>query len=271
MQRLLKAIVVEDDPLLCRLFAETLEGDSRITTAQAHDLPEAVRLCRKEPQVLLLVDLSIPGAEGMQAVSALRKEAPGATVVVITGNSDSEAAALRAGAHAVIIKGSEDSHGAALIDAVRHAVLAHEVELMFAPTLLAVDKVTRKAQLVSDSVRAPAPRMDKNGSDPLMARIVTDSKGIIRNVNPALTGILGWGHSDLVGQPLTLIMPDRYRPVYRRKLALALDTIGDIQRDDLPLEALRKDGTECPVWVGIMKTVVDGTVVFNGAIKPRVL
>jgi len=133
-QRLLKAFVVEDDPTLCRAFADALKADGQITTVEAHDLPDAVRLCRQEPQPVILVDLGLPSAAGTDAVTALRRELPGATLVVITGAADKEDAAVRAGAHAVISKGSPESYGRGLIDAVRRAVVAHDIRLLFAPS-----------------------------------------------------------------------------------------------------------------------------------------
>lgn len=146
MHRLLKAIVMEDDPVLCKLFADTLEKDDRITAEVAHDLPEAIGICQRERQVVLLVDLSVPGARGMQAVTDLRKILPGATLIVITGNPDAEIDAKKAGAHAVIIKGSPQSFGDGLIWAVRMAVMARDNELLFQPAMNAVAKQEKKIE-----------------------------------------------------------------------------------------------------------------------------
>lgn len=132
MARRLKVIVVEDDQLLCRLFAETLDKDPLIQTGQANDLEEALRLCTLEPQVVLLVDLSIPGAKGVEVVSETRKAAPGATIIVITGTDHYDKDAIKAGATAVIHKGTQDSIGNQLIKTIRDAVTKHEMELLFA-------------------------------------------------------------------------------------------------------------------------------------------
>lgn len=143
-QRLLRVIVVEDDKTLCQAFAEALEADKSITTVQAHDLPEAIQLCRREPQVVMLVDLGLPSATGMDAVTMMRKENPGATLIVITGDMDAKPEAMRAGAHAVIVKGGEDSVGSGLIDAVRNAVRAHDSELLFVRGQAILDRTERR-------------------------------------------------------------------------------------------------------------------------------
>ncbi len=153
MARILKVIVVEDDTLLCNLFAETLEKDARISTAQAHDLPEAIRLCQQEPQVVLLVDLTIPGAKGVEVIEAGRKAAPGATIVVITGNAEIEKDALSAGATTVIQKGSPESFGDALVKTVRDAVIQHEVQLLYAPMKDAVKTQQSKLNAVQSLLK----------------------------------------------------------------------------------------------------------------------
>lgn len=146
MQRLLKAIVVEDNPQICEIISHTLQKDKNITTATAHDLPEAVQLCRREPQVVLVVDLGLPSCHEVEAIQALRKEAPGATVVVLTGQADLEDDALKAGAHAVIIKGGPNCYGEGLVKKIREAVVSHDVELLFAPATNAAEKVRKKIQ-----------------------------------------------------------------------------------------------------------------------------
>lgn len=157
MHRLLKVFVVEDDPVLCPLYAEMLRNDPGIATAEAHDLPEAIDLCRRERQVVLLVDLGLPSAKDMEAVTELRKEAPGATLVVITGNVDAEKPARKAGAHGVIIKGSPESIGDGLIKTIRDAVVRHDVELLLAPAVAVQEKISERISTLEDSVR-PKPK-----------------------------------------------------------------------------------------------------------------
>lgn len=158
MKRLLRAIVVEDNDLLRNLYASTLEADEGISTVNAGTLQDAISLCRREPQVVLLVDLGIPGAEGVSAIPSLRREAPGATLVVITGKEELRDKALAAGAHAVIIKSSPESVGDELIRAVRAAVVRHDAELLASPAVAASDKLQesiKAAQTALEESRRP--------------------------------------------------------------------------------------------------------------------
>lgn len=140
MHRPLKAIVIEDDPTLCRMFAEVLSSDPGIDSDQARTLAEGLVLCQAEKHLVLLVDLGLPDAHGTEAVPVLRKTVPGATLVVVTGSADLTDDALEAGAHAVIVKGSPESHGAGLVRTVRQAVINHENELLFVGAARALDR-----------------------------------------------------------------------------------------------------------------------------------
>ena len=131
--RPLRVLVVEDDPTLRRVFSAALGADPTIITAEAGDLHGAVATARSLHRPVLLVDLGLPGAGGVEAVTELRRAAPEATLVVITGNGDMVGDARAAGAHEVITKGSPESHGPRLTEAVRRAVARHDADLLFAP------------------------------------------------------------------------------------------------------------------------------------------
>ncbi len=154
MKRTLKAVIVEDNADVSQMMADALDGASDISAQQVHDLPDAVSLCRRSPQMVLLVDLGLPSASGADAVSILRREAPEATLVVVTGRSELSEDAKKCGAHRVIIKGSDESYGDGLVKAVREAVIAHDVELLFAPAAKAAAKTERTINVMSDSVTA---------------------------------------------------------------------------------------------------------------------
>jgi Response regulator containing a CheY-like receiver domain and an HTH DNA-binding domain len=149
--RLLKTIVVEDDEKLRAGFASTLAMDDGIKTVEAGTLAEAIKLCQKERQVVLLVDLGLPDSKGIETVERLKKELPGATLVVITGEAGVEKEAMNAGASAVIAKGSKESHGPALVAAVRQAVVRHDIELQFRPGFDAIKEIEGRLKEVTIS------------------------------------------------------------------------------------------------------------------------
>lgn len=69
----------------------------------------AIKIARKNPIDIALVDLKMPGMNGQQTLEALKKEHPSIEIVILTGHGtiDSAAACTRSGAYAYLQKPCE--------------------------------------------------------------------------------------------------------------------------------------------------------------------
>jgi DNA-binding NarL/FixJ family response regulator len=112
-------VLIADDH---RLFAEALEailvGDDRITVVgHAGDGEEAVRLASELTPDVVLMDISMPVMDGIEAAHTIRETDGGAQVLMLTGsNSRSDVdRARQAGAAGYVTK---DRIAAELIDAI---------------------------------------------------------------------------------------------------------------------------------------------------------
>jgi two-component system NarL family response regulator len=112
-------VLIADDH---RLFAEALEailsGDKRIkVVAQAGDGSEAVRLAGELRPDVVLMDISMPVMDGIDAARAIRADRPDACILMLTGsNSRADVdRARQAGAAGYVTK---DRIAAELIDAI---------------------------------------------------------------------------------------------------------------------------------------------------------
>lgn len=84
------------------------------------------------------------------------------------------------------------------------------------------------------------------------AIIVADARGQIVEINPAAEEMLGWTHTELEGQPLTVVMPERYREAHTRGLARLLATgVATLIGRTVQVEALHRDGNEVPVELAL--------------------
>ena len=112
-------VLIADDH---RLFAEALEvilaGDDRITVVgHASDGKEAVKLAKKLKPDVVLMDISMPVMDGIEAAEAIRKANVDASILMLTGsNSRTDVdRARQAGAAGYVTK---DRIASELIDAI---------------------------------------------------------------------------------------------------------------------------------------------------------
>jgi DNA-binding NarL/FixJ family response regulator len=101
-----RVLIVDDHPLTRDALASLLGAHGFDVCGMAGDGAEAVReATRLQPDVLLL-DISMPGVDGLSALPSLRHAAPGCEVVVLTasGTEDNLLAAIRAGAAGYLLK-----------------------------------------------------------------------------------------------------------------------------------------------------------------------
>jgi two-component system cell cycle response regulator len=119
-----KVLLIEDNPGDVRLLREALlePGARKFSLTVAERLEEGLtRLSEKDFDVVLL-DLSLPDAEGLDTVTRAHEAAPQVPIVVLTGTDDEELAiqAVQSGAQDYLVKGQIQS--TLLVRALRYAI-----------------------------------------------------------------------------------------------------------------------------------------------------
>ena len=101
-----RVLIVDDHPLTRDALATLLAGNDFDVVGQASDGQEAIDLAGTLRPQLVLLDLSMPGLDGLSALPALRDAVPDAEVIVLTasGTEDNLLAAIRAGAAGYLLK-----------------------------------------------------------------------------------------------------------------------------------------------------------------------
>ena len=101
-----RVLIVDDHPLTRDALATLLAGNDFDVVGQASDGQEAVELAGQLRPQLVLLDLSMPGVDGLSALPGLRDAVPDAEVIVLTasGTEDNLLAAIRAGAAGYLLK-----------------------------------------------------------------------------------------------------------------------------------------------------------------------
>jgi NarL family two-component system response regulator YdfI len=144
-------ILVADDHLIIRqglrLILETRAGFEMV--GEAADGAEAVRLCAELHPDVVLMDLRMPGMDGLTAIERLRLEQPGIAVVILTtfNEDDLMMRGLRLGAKGYLLK---DTDRETLFNTIR---AASRGETLLRPEIMA--RVLAQGKAVGVAIPMP--------------------------------------------------------------------------------------------------------------------
>jgi DNA-binding NtrC family response regulator len=142
-----RVLLVDDDPDFCEALGARLRSlGFQVTVADRG--PEALRLCREEPPAIVLLDLVLPGMDGMTVLETIRREEPDVVVIVITGHGTIARAveAMKKGAYDFVPKPVDARH----LEIVLGKALERQA-LRDANALLSSEVGDRYAAIVGDS------------------------------------------------------------------------------------------------------------------------
>lgn len=141
----IKVAIIEDDPIVRKSLAEFIEGAPGFDGCRCFGSAEEAlqRLSPREADVLL-VDIRLPGKSGIELVRDYKERDPGALIIMLTVESDTQPVfdSLKAGATGYLVKHVPPDE---ILDAIR------EVHRGGAPMSSQV------ARMVVSTFRSPAP------------------------------------------------------------------------------------------------------------------
>ncbi|MEV5831850.1 response regulator transcription factor [Spirillospora sp. NPDC052242] len=168
--------LIADDATLMRAGIRLILGhaDDIEVVAEAEDGPAAVRACREQEIDVALLDVHMPGGDGLTAIAGIARESPRTNIAMLTAYDDdgNVAEALRAGAVGFLLKDTAPNE---LIRAVRVAATG---ESILAP------QITRRLierHLVSDSGPAEAAARSR------IERLTDTERDVLRLVSAGLS------------------------------------------------------------------------------------
>ncbi len=189
-------LVVDDDPLVRSAVAALVGSATRLVT-QCGSAAEAREALRRQPIDLVLLDLNLPDASGLDLMPRGGNGQPRPTVLVVTGDDriDSAIAALKSGAHEYIRKPFEP---AALLRSVENALAARQLEWENAVMRARLEHSERLHRYFVD-----------NSPDLIFA---LDGKGYFRFVNERFVALLGHSRDELGAMHYSAIIQDEDLP-----------------------------------------------------------
>jgi DNA-binding NarL/FixJ family response regulator len=103
----IRLLLVEDHILMrMGLVSATRIEPDMVVVAEAEDARQALELFRKHRPDVVILDLRLPGMDGIELIKALRQESASARILVLTsyGGGDDVSRAIQSGASGYVIK-----------------------------------------------------------------------------------------------------------------------------------------------------------------------
>lgn len=122
----MRLLIADDHALLRRSLRALLEAGGHAVVGEAQSGEEAVELARRVEPDIVLMDIGLPGIDGIAATRAIVADNPEARVVVITGFLEEHrlVQALEAGAQGYLLKSEEPERLFAALESVAAGVPA---------------------------------------------------------------------------------------------------------------------------------------------------
>ncbi|MFT4216183.1 MAG: response regulator transcription factor [Micropruina sp.] len=164
-------VLIADDQAIVRDGLATVLGllpDVEVVGTAANG-NEAVRLAVLERPDMILMDLRMPGLDGVAATARLRTEVPDAAVLVLTTYADDESilAALRAGATGYLTKDAGRAELAAAVRSVARGQATFAAEVGAAVIAAATTSPPRKPGNAADALGSRFPELTRREAEVL--------------------------------------------------------------------------------------------------------
>ncbi len=225
-----RVLLIEDNPGDARLLTEMFkeQGLSNSELTRVGTMSEAEGYLARNVVDVILLDLGLPDAQGLEAVRRARLAATHIPLVVLTGSDDESLATrtLHEGAQDYLIKGQIETRG--LFRALRYAIERKRVE-----EALFTEKERAQVTLncIGDAV------------------ICTDLSGNITFLNPAAEKITGWTRSESIGRPMSEVFRILEALGHESSSKASEMAVGHNRTMQLPSSCIfiRRDGVELPI------------------------
>jgi two-component system KDP operon response regulator KdpE len=150
-----RILVVDDEPPIRRLLRTTLDAEG-YRVDEAEDGERALDLLRRERFDVAILDLGLPGIDGLTVIERLRRDGISVPIVVLSSRADEKGkvAALDLGADDYLTKPfGSDELLARIRAALRHRLQAQGERPLFRDGDLAVDLVRRVVTVKGEEVK----------------------------------------------------------------------------------------------------------------------
>jgi len=241
-----KILIIDDDAYIRQQLKRLLELDD-YDTYTAEDGQKGLEIFDQEKPQIALVDISMPGIDGIEVLKRIKEKLEEAEVIIITGRGgiDSAIEAMREGAFSYIQKPIEyDELEIDIKRALEKQEMRRKLNEYVHNLEQAVEEknreITQRKQ-VEEQLRYQAHLLE-NVSD---AVISTNMDFVIQSWNKAAESMYGWKADEVLGKPLEEVEKPEYTGDTREVVIQKFIENGYYEGEAIHHQ---KDGTPITVW-----------------------
>ncbi len=253
MKAPLRLLIVEDSEFDAQIMVSLLRKGGYEVVFERVESAETMRAALQTQEWhLILADYNLPSFNAPAALEVLKESGLDLPFIIVSGGigEDIAVACMKAGAHDYLMKGN-----------------LHRL----AP---AVDRELREAANRASQREAKKAVLESELRYRLLwetcpdAVILMDTSGQIHFANPAVKDVFGFAPEEIIGQNLSVLLPERLRsaPLAGFDRYLNAD-VSKVNLRGVETAGLRKDGTEIPIEVSFSDVFLQGERRFVGFIR----
>jgi len=245
-------LIVDDEPDICMGLSDFLKHNGYVVrTVQTGR--DALREVERGQIGVVILDLGLPDLSGLDVLRGVKKLAPLLPVIMLTASTQEShtVEALQCGAFTYLTKPY------------------NSYELRFALRQIADEqRLSSRVARIEEDLSASEERFRAVVGATLDAVVLADRNGTILLWNQAAARLFGYAEKEVIGQPLTLLMPHRYREAHQAGMT-RLEATGEarVMGRTVELHGLRKDGTEFPLELSLGSGKNTDGIFFSGIIR----
>jgi PAS domain S-box-containing protein len=245
-------LVVEDNPDIVIGLQDLLQHEGYLVTVVG-TCADAIAQINLQRFNVVLLDLGLPDGDGLDVLKEVQRRDTSVPVIIITAHIQPErtVGSLAKGAFAYLTKPYNTEE-------LRQNLLR----------AIGVKELAGKVERAEQSLTESEHRFQSLVESAVDAIVVANGQGRIISCNRAASRLFGYTTEKLLGEPLTVLMPERYRQAHARGLA-RIEATGEsrVIGSLVELHGLRSNGEEFPIELSLATWKTGTGSYYSGIIR----